>query len=225
TRLRPFTYDVPKCLLKVDSKTILEHQIEKLKKCGIGEITIVVGYKAQMIKDFCNENNWQINFVKNEVYADSNNFFSLWLSKEYFKGRFVCLNSDVLFDVEILKKLEKCNKDITIVVEQKAYYNKEDMKVIIDESGKIAKIAKMIELNKADGEFIGIMKLSDEGASQLLHFFDNISISEIKNMWWGKGIQKLIERDYRVHALVINKEPCMEIDFLEDLKESRKRKW
>jgi len=224
-RLKPLTNDFPKCLLKIDSETILEHQIENLRKCGIKEITMVTGYKAQLIRDFCNERNWQINFVEYEDYANSNNFFSLWLSKEYFIGGFICLNSDVLFDVNILKKLMKSDTDITAVVKHKACYSREDMKVITDENGKIGKIDKKIELTKADGEFIGMMKVSDKISSQVLQFFNKICVTQIKNMWLGEGIQKLIEEGFEIHTLIIKKEPCMEIDFLEDIEESKKYKW
>jgi NDP-sugar pyrophosphorylase family protein len=45
TRLRPLTWFTPKCLLKVSGKTILERNIEYLRKNGITEIMINLHYK------------------------------------------------------------------------------------------------------------------------------------------------------------------------------------
>ena len=48
-RLRPITNNTPKCLLKINKKTILAYQIDKLIKNNIREIIIVVGFKQKQI--------------------------------------------------------------------------------------------------------------------------------------------------------------------------------
>lgn len=115
SRLIPLTNNTPKCLLEINSKTILEHQIENLKRCGIQDITMVVGFKAKKIEDFCREHSWNINFIHNEDYIHSHNFYSLGLAREQFGGDFICLNSDVMFDVEILESLLKSCGNICTV--------------------------------------------------------------------------------------------------------------
>jgi len=52
TRLRPITTEIPKCMLPLIGKPILEHIISELKKAGIKEISIVVGYKKDSIIDY-----------------------------------------------------------------------------------------------------------------------------------------------------------------------------
>jgi NDP-sugar pyrophosphorylase family protein len=49
TRIRAVHGERPKCLIKVDDETILDHQIDGLSKAGIDEIAIVVGYEKQQI--------------------------------------------------------------------------------------------------------------------------------------------------------------------------------
>ena len=51
TRLKPLTNTRPKHLIPVAGKPILEHVLLALKKAGIHEIYIIVGYRAEMIKD------------------------------------------------------------------------------------------------------------------------------------------------------------------------------
>src|SRR5262245_24879963 len=52
TRLRPLTYSIPKPLLPVDEKPILEIIIGKLKKQGIREILLTTGYRAELIHTY-----------------------------------------------------------------------------------------------------------------------------------------------------------------------------
>jgi NDP-sugar pyrophosphorylase family protein len=52
TRLRPLTYDIPKILLPIHGKPIVEHTIRNLKKHGIKRIILSIGYKAEQIKKY-----------------------------------------------------------------------------------------------------------------------------------------------------------------------------
>lgn len=52
TRLRPYTYKMPKPMLPIGGKPILQHIIEHLKSSGITDITLFVGYLRQDIKDY-----------------------------------------------------------------------------------------------------------------------------------------------------------------------------
>ena len=94
----------------------MEHQIENLNKLGIDDIHIVIGHKAQKIRNFAKENSLKVNFIENKDYLNSNNLFSLWLAKEKLKESFICLNSDVIFDTDILKGLLNQGEDICIAV-------------------------------------------------------------------------------------------------------------
>ena len=51
TRLRPLTYAVPKPLLPVGEKPIIERIIENLKSQGVKNFFISINYKGEMIKN------------------------------------------------------------------------------------------------------------------------------------------------------------------------------
>ena len=59
TRLRPLTYKQPKALLDVNGKTVIEHILDLLKKFGIREIILCVGY----LKDKIKENTEHLKFI------------------------------------------------------------------------------------------------------------------------------------------------------------------
>ena len=52
TRLKPITTEIPKPLLPVHDKTILEHNFDLLKKYGIRHILLSIGYKGNKIKEY-----------------------------------------------------------------------------------------------------------------------------------------------------------------------------
>ena len=50
TRLRPYTLDRPKCLVELGGKPLLVRQVDILRTVGIGNITVLTGYRADQIE-------------------------------------------------------------------------------------------------------------------------------------------------------------------------------
>ncbi|RLF47983.1 MAG: phosphocholine cytidylyltransferase family protein [Thermoplasmata archaeon] len=217
SRLRPLTNNVPKCLLKINTETILEHQIENLKKCGIDNITIVAGYKADKIEKFCKDRSWDVNLIINRQYSTTNNLFSLWLAKEYLKQGFVCLNSDIVFDAEILEILLKSEGNICLVIDKKEC-TEEDMKVKV-ENGLIRTISKRMSREDVYGEFIGLSKFSAEGAEIFFNVLSSMPVELREKGFVAQGIQKLIDEGHKVFMVEVQGKFWADIDFVEDLNE------
>lgn len=55
TRLASVTKDIPKPMVPIDGKPLLEYQIENLKRCGVRNIILVIGYLGDVIKDYFGE--------------------------------------------------------------------------------------------------------------------------------------------------------------------------
>ena len=81
TRLRPITNNIPKCLVKIGNKALLDWQLENLKLAGIKNINIVTGYKKNKIiknresifnKMYFNKNYDSTNMVKSLLLAKLN---------------------------------------------------------------------------------------------------------------------------------------------------------
>lgn len=70
TRLQPLTLNRPKALVEVGGKSMLEHQILKLKKAGIENIVVNIHYFGEQIIEFLNSNN---NFGINIKISDERN--------------------------------------------------------------------------------------------------------------------------------------------------------
>src|ERR1700734_2842071 len=55
TRLRPLTFSIPKPLLPVGEKPILQRIIEQLRGAGITDLVLATGYHAELIRAFCGD--------------------------------------------------------------------------------------------------------------------------------------------------------------------------
>jgi len=119
-RLRPLTEKIPKPLIKIKNRPILEWIILNLKKNGIKEITLLVGYKADKIKEYFKDGKsygLKINyFVEKEPLGTGG---GIKLLAKNLKEDFIMLNGDNLadFDFKKMVKEHKENKaDVTIAL-------------------------------------------------------------------------------------------------------------
>ena len=81
-----------------------------LKKAGINDIVIVLGYRGELIKKYLKKhhNNFNVKYVVNDQYNESNSSFSFWLAQNYIKDEsYLHLNCDVLFSDNLLN-LSNC---------------------------------------------------------------------------------------------------------------------
>ncbi|WP_069650356.1 nucleotidyltransferase family protein [Caloranaerobacter ferrireducens] len=118
TRLRPLTYEVPKPMLKIGDKPILETIIEQLSSYGFKNILLAVNYKAQIIESYFRDGkDFDVNIEYIHEKQRLGTAGALKLAKQYLDKPFIVMNGDILTKVNFERFLEyhKNNKfDITI---------------------------------------------------------------------------------------------------------------
>jgi len=124
TRLEPFTKVLPKPLIPINEKTVIEHIIESFVKAGAKDFYLTVNYKSILLKAFFQElkPNYSINFVDEKEPLGTAG--SLYFLKNKFIKPFIVSNSDILIklDYSNLYNFHKQNKnDITLVASTKNY--------------------------------------------------------------------------------------------------------
>ena len=165
-RLLPLTKDIPKCLISVKNKTLIEHSLDRIAKTEIKDVIIIVGHhKEKIIKKLgTNYKGLKIKYIENKIFTNTDCIYSLWLAKEEAKDGFIVLNSDTLFDQNILINLINSKyKNTAVIDDMKIRIDEDSMKTTIKD-GFVRNIAKDIFFENADGHAIGIYKFSKEGA-------------------------------------------------------------
>jgi phosphoenolpyruvate phosphomutase len=110
--LLPLTEELPKPMLDIKGKTILERQIEVLNACGVKDVAVVRGYKKEAIKVP------NVRYYDNDEYATTNEVASLFRAGKELSGPFVFLYGDILFERGHLEKLLKSPADVSILVDR-----------------------------------------------------------------------------------------------------------
>jgi mannose-1-phosphate guanylyltransferase len=103
TRLRPITYEIPKALVPVQGKPLVEHMFDLLKKYGVSDIILSVGYLKEKI--IGERNNWlrhglDVSFVEETKPLGTGG--PLRLAAERLNKTFIVSNGDELKDINIL---------------------------------------------------------------------------------------------------------------------------
>lgn len=165
TRLLPYTANVPKCLLNIHGKTLLEWQIGELHKCGIDQITVVTGYGAEKV-DALLQQKYGRQHIKthyNADYAITDNLVSCWQVRDEMSEDFILLNGDTLFEADVVKTLLVTPETpITVTINHKDRYDTDDMKVCL--AGKrLLNIGKDLLADQTHGESIGMILFRGDG--------------------------------------------------------------
>jgi choline kinase len=219
SRLKPLTDHMPKCLLKVGVKSILEMTIENLLATNNSEIIIVTGYLENKIREFIRERfpYLQITYIYNKLYASTNNIYSLWLAKDEVLGDdMMMLDSDIVFDERIISELQNSGYKNCLALKRHEVHD-EEIKVKTDAHGCVIEIGKEVNVSQAEGESIGIEMFGKEALTELYFILDRKVVTEKEvNQFYEAAFQEL--SDNNLFIVDITEYFCMEIDTEEDLK-------
>lgn len=161
TRLAPITNVKPKSLVPVNGKPILFKQIENLQINGVNDITIVSGYKADILEKVVREIFPKIKIVESVDYASTNNMYSAYIAREAIgDSAFLMMNADVFYDASVIEALLTDESENAIVTDIGTYIE-ESMKVV-EENGRLVKISKTIKPEEALGVSIDVYKFSKD---------------------------------------------------------------
>lgn len=125
TRLKPLTNVLPKPLLPLDEKTIIEHIMNQFVNVGCSDFYISVNFKAEMMKFYLNNlnnDNYEINYFEEDKPLGTAG--SMYLLKQKIHSTFFVTNCDILIEQEledIYDYHNSSNNIITIVSAIKNY--------------------------------------------------------------------------------------------------------
>ena len=104
SRLKKLTSKIPKCLVKIRSKTIIDYIYENFKK--FNQTIILTGYQSNLI----NNKFPKLKKIKNKKYMTTNMVYSLFCSKKYINQDVIISYSDIIYDHKIIDKMINLNK-------------------------------------------------------------------------------------------------------------------
>ena len=101
-RLRPYTTVLPKPLLPVGSKPVLELLLRWVRRNGARDVYITTGYLGHLIRAFCGDGRqWDLNIIYSEERETLGTIGALSLLREELNETFLVINGDVLTDLNV----------------------------------------------------------------------------------------------------------------------------
>lgn len=218
-RLNSLTKGIPKCMVTIGKKKIIDYQLDALIENQIKDVVIVVGYLKEKLISYLKESNYSklmnISFVENKDFEKTNSCYSLWVAKEFMSEGYIHLNSDLIFHPELLKQLLS-ERSSGIVVDH-IRTNEDDMVRGKISNHGISRINKKSIVENPDCLIVGPIYFSKTDVSYLIDALEEeINSGNITNacyLLFDEIVDKI-----NIKPIFSNGLFWKEVDTLEDIK-------
>lgn len=174
SRLQDITNDMlPKGLIKVNGKSLVERSIEKLRSLGIEKIYIVTGHLHEFYDELAKDKNY-IETRRNRKYKATGSMTSLSILEDELKEDFLLLESDLIYEVYGLIKVINHYQEDCVLLSGKTNSGDECYVEVRDDN--LYKISKeKEEIQEVYGELVGISKISIDLYKEMLKQYKNFN--------------------------------------------------
>ena len=223
SRMNHATADIPKCMMKLSGKTLIDYGMESLLSAGFSpcDIGIVTGYKSEKI---------QIPGVKyfhNPDWETTNMFFSLTMARQWLLSEkcIVCY-ADIVYHPSAVTKLIEDDNDfaITYYTDFLQLWNKrfenplDDLETLKLIGGRLAEIGgKPDSVSEIDGQYMGLLSFTPRGWAVVEQAVKLPMNKSVEKLDMTSLLQHLINQGHGISAIPTDK-LWLECDNLEDIR-------
>jgi len=210
-RLLPITGKIPKPLIEVNGKKIIESLIDAIVSNGIKEIYIVVGYLKEQFQ-YLKEKYDQIELIENPYYAVCNNISSLYMAREHL-GNSIITDADMIVNnQEIFNPQFEHSGYCSMWTEQ----HTNEWLQTVDENGFV------VSCNRNGGKngyqlFSVSFWTRRDGLKLRQHLEEVFSGKKITDIFWDDIPMFYYKDQYQLQIRKINEYDIIEIDSLAEL--------
>lgn len=224
-RLGELTKNNTKCMVEVNGVKLIDRVLTFLSHLDLKRIVIVVGYKAQNLVQYIENQygNLNIEFVENPIYDKTNNIYSLALAKDKFKeDDTLLLESDLIYEESMLRLLvDNQQPDLALVAKYEKWMD--GTMVTIDGDCNILNFISKKEFKQEEVDkyykTVNIYKFSKSYINnQYLPLLEAYCQMRGNNEYYEEVLRVLTMIDKSsLKALPIGDEKWYEIDDIQDL--------
>lgn len=174
SRLLPLTEAMPKCLVPVGGRAILDHQLDALAEAGVRRAVVVAGYRAEQVEaHLARRRNERMGggvdarMVFNPAWDGASSIASVRAAEAYVAGPFLLMNGDTVFEGRVIATaLAAAGPGVNLAVERapvlggEVAFELDDMRVAID-AGLVTAVAKTLPDTIATHRSLGLIVCRD----------------------------------------------------------------
>lgn len=199
SRMKKATDEVPKCLVPVRGKPLLDWQVEALHRAGISEIAIVTGYKRE-----CLQGRGLVEF-HNPRWESTNMVASLACADEWLRGEPCIISySDIFYQPEAVTSLIECPAPLAVTysVNWQELWEARFGDPLLDAEtfrlnadGTLAEIGNQPRsLEEIEGQYMGLLRIEPTGWAAIEEIRSQLPAQERDRLHMTGTLQKVIER-------------------------------
>lgn len=215
---------LPKSLLQINGRTLIENHVRNLLSNGISEVGVVVGYKKEAIINHLTEKFPQniITFVDNPKYEFASGY-SFYLAKDLIsQDDVITMDADVYYHPQVLKNLIDSSSPSCVLVGEKENYLGEEYIVTVDQEKNVREFQRAFKQRKYEivGEWVGFCKFSRADNPVLVQEMERFRGLNDYNIPYEDILENTLKR-INAKTVSTDKLPWIEIDFKEDYEKAK----
>lgn len=221
-RLSPVSDALPKVLLQLGGKTLLQRHLEHLAALGIPELVLVVGYQAPMIRREVARcaAPLPVRFLHNPRY-DEGSILSLWTARPALEGSVLFMDGDLLYPRCLLASVVQAPAATCFLVDPRPLEpDGEEIKVLARNRRALYIGRKWPADRGRVGEWVGITKFGDGMSERLGAMLEEFVRAGQTGSDYEDAMNAAL-RGTKAEIVHVGDLPWVEIDFPEDLERAQ----
>jgi choline kinase len=213
-RLRPLTDQLPKAMIEIGGTSLAERALTSLRSAGVAGVVAVTGHCAEAFQPVASLID---DHRDNPRFADAGNVYSLWCARDVVENGCYIVNSDVLFEDELARRLLALD-DSALLCSASHGVDDESMKAV-SEDGRLTRLSKAAPVD-SNPEYIGLTRIDPADGPQLAEILHRFVERGLTDDYYEAAIEQLAgSRPVRVER--VDGLAWIEIDDHEDLARAR----
>lgn len=211
TRISRYLSGNPKCTVDIGNEKLIQYTIRMLNQKGITDIAMVLGYRADTIKETLKDYN--VKYYYNPFFDVTNSIASSWFAKDFLDDDIIIMNADVFLEEKLIDYIIAQN-DSPVMFADSSRKEEADYKFKF-ENGILLKYGKELEGDDISGEYVGIGKFSKEFIKEFIPQLEKMINEQQHSVWWENVVYELSEQ-MNIYVNDVKGMFWAEVDYIED---------
>lgn len=213
TRISRYLSGNPKCTVDIGGEKLIRYTVDLFNKKGITDIGIVLGYRAEVIREVLSDKN--VRFFYNPFYDVTNSIASAWFAKDFLAAAddTLIMNADVYLEEAMLDKILQTQLS-PVMFSDGTRKEEADYKFKYTD-GILEKYGKDLTGDDISGEYIGIGRFSREFMPEFLAQLEEMISTQRHSVWWENILYEMVG-SRNVYVASLDGLFWAEVDYIED---------
>ena len=221
-RLGPHNLQSPKVMLAFDGASLLARHLRHLRRAGVAEVTIVVGFAADQIRSSLPElsDGMTVHTIENPDYREGS-VVSLWAARAVLRSGapIILMDGDVLYDHRLMARLVTSRQPDTLLLDRDIEPGDEPVKLCVRDGAIVDFRKQPTEAHDFHGESVGFFRFTPQTAAELADRTNDYVTTGRRGLEYEEPIRDMLMQSApdRFGFEDITGLPWTEIDFPEDV--------